>query len=232
MHAQEDVQQFGAGLLETADGLERWPLSTWLPLLEIKNLTVLEAICRIMAAKVSGERLSLEECLRLSILEPTPIARMGFGYLQSRAIATPDDRLKLPLLAEAECQAIAGDIAAWALPKVGDGAIYQRDNVLPFFDSLSSPIRKASWAWLLDDADATNAKAYDDPVFWCRLLETPFDETRQQLIEVLDRVWASTRLTITAHARLYLPSADGRLPGTTTEPDGTLPKWIRPVSRS
>ena len=33
------------------------------------------------------------------------------------------------------------------------------------------------------------------------------------LMPVLARVCASTRLTITAQYRLYLPSADGRLPG-------------------
>ena len=43
------------------------------------------------------------------------------------------------------------------------------------------------------------------------------------LIDVLARVAASTRLTMTAHDSEYLPSADGRLPGTTTEPDGTRP---------
>ena len=43
------------------------------------------------------------------------------------------------------------------------------------------------------------------------------------LIEVFARVASSTRLTITAQASEYLPSADGRLPGTTTEPDGTRP---------
>ena len=37
------------------------------------------------------------------------------------------------------------------------------------------------------------------------------------------RVFASTRLTITAQARLWLPSGAGRLPGTTTEPAGTRP---------
>ena len=43
------------------------------------------------------------------------------------------------------------------------------------------------------------------------------------LIDVLARVASSTRFTMTAQASEYLPSADGRLPGTTTEPDGTRP---------
>ena len=40
---------------------------------------------------------------------------------------------------------------------------------------------------------------------------------------VLARVCASTRLTITAQARLCEPSAEGSEPGTTTEPEGTRP---------
>jgi hypothetical protein len=43
------------------------------------------------------------------------------------------------------------------------------------------------------------------------------------LIDVFARVWASTRFTITAQASECVPSADGRLPGTTTDPDGTRP---------
>ena len=40
---------------------------------------------------------------------------------------------------------------------------------------------------------------------------------------VLARVCESTRFTITAHARPYLPLADGSVPGTTTAPAGTRP---------
>jgi hypothetical protein len=51
-------------------------------------------------------------------------------------------------------------------------------------------------------------------------------------MDVFARVAASTRLTITAHDREYVPSADGRLPGTTTDPDGTRPYCTSPVARS
>jgi len=43
------------------------------------------------------------------------------------------------------------------------------------------------------------------------------------LMPVLARVCASTFFTITAQYRLYLPQAEGRLPGTTTAPEGTRP---------
>ncbi len=49
---------------------------------------------------------------------------------------------------------------------------------------------------------------------------------------VLARVWASTFFTMTAQYRLWLPSADGRLPLTTTEPAGTRPCSTCPVVRS
>ena len=54
----------------------------------------------------------------------------------------------------------------------------------------------------------------------------------RSLMLVLARVCASTRLTMTAQARLCEPSADGSEPGTTTEPEGTRPYMILPVARS
>ena len=43
------------------------------------------------------------------------------------------------------------------------------------------------------------------------------------LMDVFARVCASTRFTMTAQDKEYFPSADGRLPGTTTDPAGTRP---------
>ena len=183
----DEVQQFAAELLEKAEGLETWPLSTWLSLLETENLTALETICRVMAEKVSGERLTLGDSVRLAVAEPTPVARLGFGFLQKRSIATLEDRQAISQLSEAECRAVGGELAAWALPILGKAEVYDRDQVLPFFDSLSPPIRQAAWDWLLKEGEPTNEAAYADPVFWCRLLETPFDDVRQKLIDILER---------------------------------------------
>ena len=52
------------------------------------------------------------------------------------------------------------------------------------------------------------------------------------LTDVRARVFSSTRLTMMAAFRLWLPSAAGRLPATTTEPAGTRPVSVSPVSRS
>ncbi|HEX7448532.1 MAG TPA: hypothetical protein VF306_13355, partial [Pirellulales bacterium] len=39
-HDDPEVQQFGAGLLDSLKGIESWPIATWLRLLEIRNPTV------------------------------------------------------------------------------------------------------------------------------------------------------------------------------------------------
>jgi hypothetical protein len=51
------------------------------------------------------------------------------------------------------------------------------------------------------------------------------------LMLVFARVFASTCLTMMAQYKLYLPSAEGRLPETTTEPGGILPYVTSPVAR-
>ena len=50
-----------------------------------------------------------------------------------------------------------------------------------------------------------------------------YSPRNSSLMLVFARVLASTCLTITAQYRPYLPSADGRVPGTTTDPAGTRP---------
>ncbi len=54
----------------------------------------------------------------------------------------------------------------------------------------------------------------------------------RSLIEVLARVCASTRLTMTAQASAQRLSAEGSVPGTTTEPAGIRPRRICPLARS
>src|SRR6266516_7835047 len=50
-----------------------------------------------------------------------------------------------------------------------------------------------------------------------------YSPRNSSLMLVFARVLASTCLTITAQYRPYLPSAEGRVPGTTTDPAGTRP---------
>ena len=92
--------------------------------------------------------------------------------------------------------------------------------------------RDASRARLPPSAGVTERQAMSCSGELQRLALDAGHVRSSSLIDVLARVCASTRLTMTAHDSEYLPSDDGRLPGTTTEPDGTRPYSTSPVARS
>jgi hypothetical protein len=188
-HADEEVQQFGAELLDGLEGLAALPVDTWLRLLGTKNLTALQAIVDLMRRSVKGDRLGLETVVALAIARAAPVARLGLEYLKSRKIATTDQTALVARLAAAKAAAIAGELATWALGILGQERFYNVDHVVGFFDSLQRSARDAAWEWLLAPqpqvADRQPQIAYDDPALWSRLLESPFDDCRLRLVEVL-----------------------------------------------
>jgi hypothetical protein len=194
-HADERVQQFGAELFEARTDNDRLPITTWLRLLGTRNLTALATLCAAFARHVSGERLTLAQCLDLAQARPVPVARLGFGFLKTRAIPA-SDLPALTALADARCDAVAAELATWALARVGAHEHHAVEPVSRFFDSLNPTTRAAAWAWLITDAETRGEKtdasaspsrpaAYDDPVLWSRLAETPFDDLKLKLIDHL-----------------------------------------------
>jgi hypothetical protein len=192
----EEVQQFGARLLEASEAMAKLSVFTWFELLSTQNALALEAVCRAMQRHVDGNRLTLADCIRLACDAPAPVARMGFNFLKARQITSPEDRKLLASVADARCLAVAGELAVWALTIFGTVENYDRESVLRFFDSHSPPMRQAAWQWLLgaDQAAAGatrqakhSSPGYADPGLWCRLLETPYDDLRLPLIDELSR---------------------------------------------
>lgn len=186
-HADARVQQFGAELFESQGGNERLPVTDWLRLLRTKNLTALATLCSEFEKHVSGERLTLEQCLDLATSRPAPVARLGFALLRARAIPVAE-RPALARLAEARCEAVVGELTVWALVLVGAEDAYSVDATSRFFDSVIAPTRDAAWAWLTartKDGKPAMAKAYGDPVLWSRLAETPFEDLRLRIVDHL-----------------------------------------------
>jgi hypothetical protein len=182
-HADEEVAQFGAELLQSAAGLEKMPVSFWLQLLRTRNLTALLTICDIVTKHVSAERLDLTQCLELACAEATPVARLGLQFLKGRVISTAQDRAALSGIANARCSAVGKELAGWALGILGKPEVYALDQVQGFFDSLLAEVRQSAWEWLL----APGCPAYNDPVLWSRLTETPFDDLRLRLVDHLEK---------------------------------------------
>jgi hypothetical protein len=195
----EDVQQFGAELLERAAGLETLPVAEWLRLLQTRNLTALATIAAAMRRHVDPARLSLFEAVTLACAEPVPVARLGLEFVKAQPLATPQARQAISNLARAKSPRVGWEIAAWALSVLGRPEVYDVEQVVRFFDSLLAEMRQAAWEWLTAD----DSPGWNDPALWSRLLETPYDDLRLRMVEVLQR-----RAT---------------LPGTS--PDDLAPLW-------
>jgi hypothetical protein len=181
-HADEDVQQFGAALLESLTTIDSWPISTWLRMLETRSLTALGTICTAMGQRVKPDRLDLAQCVSLACARATPVARLGLAWLKERTIANDSDRAAISRLAEARCDAVATEAAEFALSKLGVKEVYRTEQVLPFFDSLNAEVRHGAWNWLTPDS-----AGFGDASLWARLLETPYDDVRIRLVQQLSQ---------------------------------------------
>lgn len=189
-HSDDEVQQFGAGLLKSLTGIDSWPIATWLKLLETRSVTALATITDVMNQRVRRDRLNLEQCVSLACARPTPVARLGLAWLSGRPAVTAQDRSILGKLATARCDAVGGEAATFALAILGSAANYNLDVISPFFDSLNAEVRRGAWEWL-----TPQSPGYADPALWCRLLETPYEDVRLRLVESLhQRATASTGL--------------------------------------
>lgn len=178
-HADERVQQFGAELFESHPGIDKLPVTTWLKLLATRNLTALATLCAAFTKHVGVDRLTLGQCLDLATAQPVPVARLGQSLLAQRAVA-PREFASLATLAEARCPAVAGELATWALTRLGAREHYNVETVSRFLDSLEPATRDAAWSWLI-----AGSAGYDDPVLWSRLAETPFDDLKLKLVDRL-----------------------------------------------
>ncbi len=178
--ADEEVQQFAAQLLGSLEQAAHWPIEFWLRLLETKDPAAIALICEAMQKHVRGDRLNLEQCLSLATARATPVAKLGLALLKERKFATAAERGLLIRIAAAKCGALGQDLATWTLSVVGTAATYDREVVLALLDSLLTEIRAGAWNWL-----QAGPPIPEDPVLWCRLLETPYEKLRLALVDRL-----------------------------------------------
>ncbi|QOV87415.1 hypothetical protein [Humisphaera borealis] len=184
-HPDEAVWSIGIELFEKASGLESLPFDRWFRLLQNRNLTVLDAVARLMMRHVTPASVSLFDAINLAKTEAAPVARLGLNFLQGRSIDPSQLRQALVHLADARCAAVGYDIGTWALGHLGVAGVYNVDTVTRFFDSLLPEIRAAARDWL---ASATKPSAgWHDPALWSRLVESPFEDIRLFLVDVLQQ---------------------------------------------
>jgi hypothetical protein len=208
-----DVQQFGAELLTNAANVEKLPLETWLQLLETKNFEALQLVCDAFMRHVAPGRISLAQAVEITCSAAVPVARLGWGLIQSREIDPAAGRSTLAKLADLRCEAVGENVARWALSLIGSAGAYEVDVVVRFFDSTLATVRRGALAWL-----APEVPGYSDPALYARLVESPYDDVRLFLVgqlslrqklpgagdDQLTRLWAGVLLNIHRGSRAKL----------------------------
>jgi hypothetical protein len=179
--SDEEIQQFAAGLLKNLAGLEKLPLADWLRLLETKNELALEILVEALREKVSPQRFSLEQLVELATRRPAAVARLGLDFLQSRPFDVPGDLDLAARLSQARSPALAGAVARYGLGLVAGPAVYSVDRVCAFFDALQPEVRAAAWEIM-----TPGTTAWEDAALWARLMESPYDDVRLKLVDMLE----------------------------------------------
>lgn len=181
-HADPRVQRFASDVFEQHQGLANLPVTTWLQLIDQCDHALLPVVCLAMKKHVSTARLDTPQLIQLTSARPVPAAEFGFELLKARHSERALTNAELTSLSRVRCEAIAGEIAAWAL-SIFDSDLYQTNDVIEFFDALSESMRDASMTWL----ELAGSHGHNDPALWARLIETPFDDIRLRVVECLHR---------------------------------------------
>lgn len=176
-HEDSDVVLLAAEALRQAPGLDALSLERWLQLLETPQPMALDILCELMAKHIRADRLTLAQAVQLASSRPLPIARLGLGFLQSMTPRTEDECRALLGLVEAEAEPVRPDLVRWARGVLSKLDTFQPGWVLEYLDSRHADVRAEGWAWFQEEP-----RARDSIDLWRRLLESPYDDVRLQLV--------------------------------------------------
>lgn len=168
-------------LLQSRGGLEKIPAEEWLRLIESARPDLMDRICDMILRSVKPEQVSFTDAVRLAMLRPIPLARLGRAFLQGKKPATEDEVRAVFGLREAEAEPLRAEIARWAVGVLTDHPDFQPLWVLEFLDSRHEDVREIGWEWLQSDE-----RAREDTGVWQRLLESPYDNIRLRMISILE----------------------------------------------
>jgi hypothetical protein len=227
----EDVQVFGAELLQRATGAESLPVEEWLALLDIENPYALPLVCGLVERTVTPERLSLEQCIALACSRAAPVAELGLGWARGKPVATAEDLAICLRVSAAQAAIVREKAVAWALThllKLGS-SVHLRE----LFDSRFADVRALALLTLTSEA-----RFQDDLSLWAALAESPYPDARDHLLRHLDErrdridresiehVWATALLSVhrgSRSKRLVLQQLGERLQQQPERADRLLP---------
>jgi hypothetical protein len=168
-------------LEQRGGGLESVTVEQWLKLTEDARPDLLDRICEMVARAVKPEKVTFADAVRLAMLRPVPLARLGFTFLQNKKPRTPDEVTAVFGLRNAEAEPLRVEMVRWATRVLGERPEFDPLWVLEFLDSRFEEVREVGWEWL-----QTDARAREAVLVWQRLLESPYDNVRLRLIGMLE----------------------------------------------
>lgn len=173
------ISALGFDLLEQAQDLASVPVNAWLTRLDGDDLEKLQRLSELLVRRLSADRVSASEALRLANYRSKPVAELGLALVQQKTFVS-DDVPALLTLVQAECEVVRPHIVKWLRATLEHFGEVQRDWILEFLDSKHADVRAEGWAWL----NASPLK--DEPTIWHRLLESPYEDIRNRLAASLD----------------------------------------------
>ena len=168
-------------MLERSTDQNRLLTSDWLKLTGQVNACALVKVTALIRARVNANDVALDEIVRLSCQRPAPVAQLGWSWLKEKSVTTIEDCRQLVRVTSAECASVRPELVKLAIEKIERSGQASVDDWLEFLDARYADVRDAGWQWLAESQSARN-----HPELWRRLLESPYDDVRLKLVNVLE----------------------------------------------
>ncbi|NUO47751.1 MAG: hypothetical protein HOV80_02720 [Polyangiaceae bacterium] len=180
--AHETTRAFMIARLGRVSDLATQPVGEWLALVEGGTLETLPEIVRLFREHVAPRRLSLEECVTLSLSPAAAVAELGLTWVKERAEKglTALERQRLLRLASARAPLVrkaAADYLAELLAKAPEA---KPEEVRELLDAGDADVRARAMT-LLDQSD----RFAKSPVVWASMAESPHADVRDKLLGAL-----------------------------------------------
>lgn len=180
-HPEPELVTLAADLLRVRGGLQDVPVDRWLQLVETAQPETLEALCGMIAANVTADRVTIAQAVVLAKRRPSALVRLGLTWLQGKTPSTVEDCHALLTLRDAESDTMRRELVQWARNILVASPLFEPLWVLEWIDSRHSEVRAEGWAWMLADG-----RVRDHVEIWKRLLESPYDDIRLPIVADLE----------------------------------------------
>ena len=180
LSASEEAQVLGVELFTRLPGLEQASLADWLELLGAENLEVLSAVCERATSIVSGARLSLEQCVELSLSPAAPIAALGLLWLKEKRIGSEPELVQCLRLSRAKVATVRADAAAHNAQLLRTLPFVRPEHVRDLCDAQHVEVRGHGLG-------VVSERFPGELSLWSALCESPYPDVRSFVLSHAER---------------------------------------------